>query len=70
MKMNVLVNFTQYTKVVRLVYGYNPLRNASGRKSDFFFFWSNGIVGADVLAVSTYFLALGDAEDDTSHVEN
>ena len=34
------------------------------------FFWSNGIVGADVLAVSTYFLALGDAEDDTSHVEN
>ena len=39
-RMNLLVNFTQYTKVVRLVFGYNPLRNASGRYSDCFFFWS------------------------------
>ena len=38
MRMNLLVNFTQYTKVVRLVFGYNPLRNSSGRNSDFFFF--------------------------------
>ena len=38
MRMNLLVNFifTQYTKVGRLVFGFNPLRNASGRKSDFF----------------------------------
>ena len=36
MRMNLLVHFTRYTKVVGLVFGFNPLRNASGRKSDYF----------------------------------
>ena len=31
MRMNPLVNFAQFTKVVRMVFGYNPFRNASGR---------------------------------------